>query len=159
MSGADAAGAGGLYPTPATPGAVGVPAGYPLPPPGAYYPPPPYAPGAAAGTPSAAAAGAPAAAAAGTPAAAAAWTPAAAAPRQRPLPATWTTRSEGVTCPGCGASVESKVTVKSCTMGNWVFCCFTCACCVFIPGMCDCASNVYHRCPNCAYMLGGRDLC
>jgi len=150
MGGEDPKGAGGLYPSPATPAEAGAPADYPPPLPGTYYPAAPSAPTAAAGVPAGAQVARPPRAAG------------VAAPpptHQRPLPAVWTTRSEVVTCPGCGALVKSRVTVNDCTMGNWLFCCLTGACCVFIPGICNCASNAYHRCPNCGYMLGGLDRC
>lgn len=82
-----------------------------------------------------------------------------AASAPRPLPAYWTKRPEGVICPGCGANVTSKVEVNSCTVANWVLCLLTSACCVFLPSMCNCASDITHRCPNCDYALGAKSAC
>jgi len=78
---------------------------------------------------------------------------------RRPLPGVWTTRPEAVTCPGCNTNVTSNVDVNDCTIANWALCCCFSLCCVFIPGVCDCGSDLTHRCPNCGYALGGKSMC
>lgn len=81
-------------------------------------------------------------------------------PSVRPLPAVWTATPESVTCPGCGATVTSRVKVDPCTVPNWALCLIIGCCCVFVPVCgCNCLSNHIHRCPNCAYALGEKTAC
>lgn len=70
------------------------------------------------------------------------------------LPRVWSDRPEAVTCPGCAATVTSRVAVNECTWQNWLLVGVVGLFCVFLPNMFDCASRAVHRCPNCGFALG-----